>query len=122
MKRSKKEGSSVTSVELTDASQNGPGSGKEGLKEVSSENDSTAEAPCDETQDEGDDHPHYYNPNQGTCTNVTCVGTLCMRIWYLHAYLCSYICMYCTYVYIVRTFPPKISSLPYFECPHSIHA
>ena len=76
-KGSKKEGSSVTSVELTDASQNGPESGKEGLKEVSSQNDSVAEAPCDETQDEGDDHPHYYNPNQGTCTSVTCVGTLC---------------------------------------------
>ena len=71
MKRSKKEGSSVTSVELTDAGQNGPGSGKEGLKEVSSQNDSTAEASCDDTQDEEDDHPHYYNPNQGTYTSVT---------------------------------------------------
>ena len=71
MKRSKKEGSSVTSVELTDASQNSPGSGEEGLKEVSNQNDSVEEAPCDETQDQEDDRPHYYNPNQGTYTSVT---------------------------------------------------
>ena len=83
MKSSKKEGSSVTSVELTDGGQNGPGSGKEGLKEVSNQSNSVAEAPCNETQDEGDDHPHYYNPNQGT---------------YVHAQVSHelriYVCMY----------------------------
>ena len=77
-KSKKREGSLFTFVKLTDAGLNSPGSGEEGLKEVSNQSDSVAEAPCNETQDEGDDRPHYYNPNQGTYTSVTCVGTLRM--------------------------------------------
>ena len=73
-KKSKGKGSSFTSVELNDNGQNSLGSGNS--KEGPSQNNNAAEAPDDKTQDEGDDHPHYYNPNQGTCTSVTC-RTLC---------------------------------------------
>ena len=75
--KSKGNGTSFTSVELTDAGQNSSGNGNS--KEGPSQNNNVAEAPNEKTQDKRDNHPHYYNPNQGTCPSVTCVGAMYVK-------------------------------------------